>query len=247
MELLAACHVHSDWSYDGTWSLGALATTFASRGYRVLMMTEHDRGFSPGRLLEFRRACREASSTKLFVLPGIEYSDPENRVHVLVWGEIPFLGEGLTTEALLEAVEEHGGLAVLAHPSRRRAWELVTPAWTDLLLGIELWNRKYDGWSPSAVSEDLLSRASVLPFVGLDFHTSRQRFPLGMSLTIQGSVVDEPAILAALRRGACTPRVLGTALDASRFRRSRPVLEAAERGRRTLGRMKRFARTRLSE
>jgi hypothetical protein len=247
VEILAACHLHSDWSYDGSWSLGALTNAFGGRGYRVLMMTEHDRGFSEERLQEFRLACARASSADVFVLPGIEYSDPDNRVHVLVWGQIPFLGEGLGTDSLLDAVARHGGLAVLAHPARRRAWELVTPTWTDRLLGIELWNRKYDGWAPSASGRDLLSSASALPFVGLDFHTSRQMFPLGMSLTLEGPIVDEPSILACLRRRRCAPRVLGTSLDAPRFRRSRPALEVAERGRRTLARIRRLARAHLSE
>src|SRR5580765_6217960 len=104
MEVLAICHVHSEWSYDGSWSLAALSAKFAQRGCRVLMMTEHDRGFTAGRFDEYRRACADASSGKILVVPGIEYSDAANRVHVLTWG-VPFLGEGLPTSELLEAVK----------------------------------------------------------------------------------------------------------------------------------------------
>src|SRR5215475_11849032 len=35
----------------------ALAAKFSQRGCRILMMTEHDRGFSQLRLEEFRRTC----------------------------------------------------------------------------------------------------------------------------------------------------------------------------------------------
>src|ERR1700690_1085346 len=121
MEVLAASHIHSDWSYDGSWSLQALSKRFCERGYRVLMMTEHDRGFTPDRFAEYREACAEASSPEMLVMPGIEYSDADNRVHVLVWG-VPFLGEELPTAEMLEAVRLANGVAVLAHPSRRSAW-----------------------------------------------------------------------------------------------------------------------------
>jgi hypothetical protein len=246
VELLAACHLHSSWSYDGSWTLEALASTFARREYRVLMLTEHDRGFSEHRYRELRQACARASSSCVFVLPGIEYSDPDNRVHVLVWGDLPFLGEGLGTDVLLEAVARHGGHAVLAHPARRRAWECYQPAWAELLLGVEVWNRKYDGWAPSAKGTELLASASVLPFVGLDFHSRQQMFPLGMALTIDSARVDEAAIFACLQRRRCAPRVLGTGLDAPRFRRSLPVLEAAERSRRIVAGLKRYAGARLA-
>ena len=153
MQILAACHVHSSWSYDGSWSLDSLALAFARRGCRVLMMTEHDLGFNAHRFAEYRDACARATSEHIFVLPGIEYSDTDNRVHVLVWG-VPFLGEGLTTEAVLDAVAHHGGVAVLAHPSRKAAWECFKPEWAQRLLGVEAWNRKYDGWAPSERAAD---------------------------------------------------------------------------------------------
>ena len=98
MEVLAACHVHSAWSYDGSWSLEALSAKFRHHGCRILMMTEHDRGFSASRLDQYRDACAQASSDKILIVPGIEYSDAANRVHVLVWGKSPFPGRGPTDE-----------------------------------------------------------------------------------------------------------------------------------------------------
>jgi hypothetical protein len=74
MGVLATCHVHSVWSYDGTWSIEHLATAFNERGSRVLMMTEHDRGFTEARFEEYRDACAEASSGSLYVLPGTRRS-----------------------------------------------------------------------------------------------------------------------------------------------------------------------------
>ena len=45
----AAVHVHSEWSYDGSWPLTRIATAFSRRGYRAVLMAEHDRGFDAHR------------------------------------------------------------------------------------------------------------------------------------------------------------------------------------------------------
>jgi hypothetical protein len=231
MEVFAACHVHSKWSYDGSWSLDALSARFIRRGYRLLMMTEHDRGFTADRLEQYREACSQASSNKILVMPGIEYSDATNRIHVLVWGPVPFLGEGLPTSEMLEAVQAANGLAVLAHPSRRDAWKSFEPSWADRLLGIEVWNRKYDGWAPSQTAPALLRTAGAIPFVGLDFHTQRQSFPLGMALDIHGDVSEE-AVLDSLRSRRCYARAFSLPLSQIKIRRALPVLNVAERSRR---------------
>ncbi len=175
-------------------------------------------------------------------MPGMEYSDPENRVHVLVWGRIPFLGEGLSTWAMLDAVKSEGGLAVLAHPSRRAAWECFEPRWADRLLGIEVWNRKYDGWAPGDTAPGLLERARAVPFVGLDFHTARQSFPLAMALDVQGPI-DEVSILDCLKARRCAPRAFGVPLSQQLFRTSVPLLNMAEQSRRTLASLRRKSRT----
>jgi hypothetical protein len=193
----AGCHVHSEWSYDGKWPLSKLVTQFGTRGYRVLLTTEHDRGWDQRRLDEYRHACAQASSDQVLLVPGIEYSDPDNVVHILVWGNVPFLGEGLATEHVLREVKAAHGIAVLAHPSRREAWKLFQESWCDALLGIEVWNRKSDGWAPGRHAIPLLRRTSLRPFVGLDFHTARQFFPLATELEIE-SPVSEEAVLACV-------------------------------------------------
>ena len=233
MEALAACHVHSDWSYDGSWSLADLSTKFSCQGYRVLMMTEHDRGFTASRLEEFRIACAKASSDKLLIVPGIEYSDPANRVHVLVWGRVPFLGEGLPTTEMLVAAKAANGLAVLAHPSRKKVWESFDPQWVDCLLGIEVWNRKYDGWAPSETSPALLQSSQAVPFVGLDFHTERQSFPLAMALDVDSGLTED-GVLDCLRLRRCSARAFGAPLDQNLLLKAMPALRIAERGRRTV-------------
>jgi glycosyltransferase involved in cell wall biosynthesis len=211
MALRAAVHVHSTWSYDGRWELPRIANIFASLGYNLLLMTEHDIGFSEERRRAHRDACRSASSDRILVVPGVEYSDASNTVHVLVWGDIPFLGAGIDTQRVLEQAADHGGVCVFAHPSRRAAWRTFQKEWLRYLTGIEVWNRKTDGWSPSVEACELISRTGALPFVGLDFHSARQLFPLMVMVNIEGKS-DEGKALEALRLGSFDCEVFGIKL-----------------------------------
>ena len=230
MTVLAACHVHSELSYDGSYTLEALSDKFSRAGYRVLLMTEHDRGFSPERLRQLRKLCDAASTSDLLVIPGIEYSDASNQVHILVWGDIPFLGENLPTRETLHRVKATGGVAVLAHPFRRNAWQCFEPSWGEALAGIEVWNRKYDGWAPSRIAQDLQRSVNAIPFVGLDFHTQKQFFPLAMAMDID-STVTELAVLDCIRARRVNPRVFGFDVDGELVRRALPILGVAEASR----------------
>jgi hypothetical protein len=194
---LAAPHVHSTWSYDGRWELPDLAAAFGKRGYAVVLMAEHDRGWDEERWTAYRAACAEASAAGALVVPGIEYASPDDAVHVPVWGNLPFLGAGVETGALLERAAALGGTSVLAHPQRREAWRRFDGAWLDHLAGIELWNRKYDGWAPSRTAVDLM-RDGLAAFVGLDFHSARQFFPLALELQLDGAPTVD-GVYSALR------------------------------------------------
>jgi hypothetical protein len=234
--ITAACHVHSDWSYDGKWTLPELAAQFGGKGYRVVMITEHDRGFTEARRLDHRAACAAASSEKALLLPGIEYSDDANRMHVLVWGNIPFLGEGLPTARLLQQVHAAKGIAVLAHPSRMQAWKHFDRKWADTLLGVEVWNRKTDGWAPSKTALPLLEGTRLLSFVGMDFHGIRQMFPLAMELDVREGVSEE-SVLACLRARRCRPMAFGRPLAEATSGLAGARRNVAESGRRTLAKI----------
>ncbi len=153
--------------------------------------------------LAHREACRMASSENILLIPGIEYSDPTNVIHLLVWGDVPFIGSRVEPEQVLAAAQEHGGITVLAHPSRKEAWKRFDPNWSPMLNGIEFWNRKADGWAPSKEAWELLRMSNAVPFAGLDFHDSRQFFPMTTILEMPG-LVDETTVLDVLR-GATRP------------------------------------------
>jgi len=237
----AACHIHSDWSYDGKWSLPDLSREFGRRGYRIIMMTEHDLGFTEARSLQHQEACALASTDNVLVVPGIEYSDAANIVHVLVWGPVPFLGEGVPTMELLKQVKAANGIAVLAHPSRKQAWRRFDPAWREALLGIEIWNRKTDGWAPSCTAASLFEGTSLLPFLGLDFHDRRQFFPLATELDLAPTFSQEE-LLSCFKAGRYRHLAFGRPFRYGLSRHHAFGLRVAERCRRTLGAMYRSAR-----
>jgi hypothetical protein len=231
-----AMHVHSEWSFDATWPLPRIAAEFARRRYRVVLLADHDRGFDPSRWDEYRDGCRAASTDQVLLIPGTEYADAANVVHVPTWGLPTMLGEGLPTAAVLDAVEAADAVAVLAHPVRRDAWRTIDPAWLPRFTGIEMWNRKYDGVAPSAPGRDLLRSASdALPVVSLDFHTSRQFFPLAMELDLSGAVTEE-SVLESLRNRHS--RSMAAGLPATAFGRGVPgvMTQFAERARRPVAR-----------
>lgn len=208
-----AVHVHSTWSHDGTRSLSEIAQLFRRLRYDAVMLCEHDTDFDAGRWQAYRAACRAASQDGAVLIPGMEYSDPDNVVHIPVWGAEAFLGRSRPTRDLL--ADLHGGtFAVLAHPERRDAWARFDPTWLESLAGVEIWNRKYDGVRLSHRGVDLIANHPRLrPTVGLDFHTRRQLFPF--ALQTPSAVVDVPSAVEAARHPLARWTVIG--LDVRRL------------------------------
>jgi hypothetical protein len=229
----AAVHVHTDWSYDGSWDLEALVGELKRRGYGAVLTAEHDRTFDAERWARYREACAAAAAAVgIPVCPGIEYSDADNVVHIPVWGvELPFLGAARPSAELIAAAADAGAVAVLAHPARRDAWRRLDPGSFERLTGVEVWNRKYDGWASNPVAAELAATHALTPFFGLDFHTQRQFFPLAMGIEAEPGVAGE-GLVEALREGRCRPLAFGG--DGSRFLHGpgRGAARAAESARR---------------
>ena len=205
----AATHVHSEWSYHARWPLRSIADQFARRGYDAVFMSDHERGFNELRWRAYRRACDEASDERIRLVPGIEYEDRQNVVHVGIWGSsVPFLGEARSTLDLLRAASSEGAAAVFGHPGRRDAITRYRPEWAEHLTGVEVWNRQYDGMAPNARAIRFAQQQRLAPFVSLDFHTRRQFFPLAMRLEIDGGISEEK-LIEAIRSGRSRPEAFG--------------------------------------
>jgi hypothetical protein len=231
-QVRVATHVHSDWSYDASWTLARIATAFSRRGYDAILMAEHDRGFDEDRWQTYRNACASASTPEIRLIPGIEYSDSSNAVHVPVWGDIPFLGEALDTTELLKRVEDTGGLGVLAHPRRHAVFDRIDPEWLPRLVGIELWNRRYDGYAPNHdVAELLADHPDLLPVSSLDFHTARHFHPLAMVFSLDQEV-SELAVTLALRQRRARPTAFRLPAESFAEGAAWPAMRELDRARR---------------
>ena len=234
----AVLHAHSLWSYDGSWQLDAIARLFARMGADAVLMTEHDTGFAPERFEEFRRACAAASRQGCLLVPGIEYSCPDNDIHILTWGLERFLAEHRPVHDTLSAVRDGGGIAVFAHPVRRDAWRLFQDAWVDRLDAIEIWNRKSDGLAPGDRAMELLRQTGLCPTVGVDFHRLKHLYPLSMGLTLApGADLTPKAVLDALRTGTGVPLAFGRPVLTPEGEPAR-LHPRLERARRTLKRLR---------
>jgi hypothetical protein len=201
VKVRAVAHIHSEWSDDGSWTLDRLAAAFQRRGRSVLLMCEHSRTFTEAKWAEYVEACAKASTDDVLVVPGLEYNDADNVVHIPVWGDVPFLSQTPEIGDVLAHTREADGVAVFAHPWRRNAWRRFDPAWAKDLTAVEIWNRKYDGWAPNREAVAYAKRLGLPPFVALDFHGPRQFFPLAMELTVAGAGLTRAGVEEALRGG----------------------------------------------
>lgn len=231
----AAAHVHSVWSDDGSRTLPQIASTFARLGHDVVLMSEHSRGFTAAKWQEYTIACQKASTDRLLLVPGIEYGDADDVVHIPVWGQVPFFGDGLPTGRLLAEASEAGGAAIWAHPWRRDAWRRFEPSWLEHLTAIEVWNRKYDGITPSRAALALAQREGLRGAVALDFHTRRQLFPLTLSVDIADRPT-ETKVFAALAEGRFAPLAFGVSVDHFTHGPGAAALRGLDRLRRTAAR-----------
>jgi hypothetical protein len=244
--LKSAAHVHSEWSDDASWPLSGIAETFARRGYDVVLMCEHSRGFTDEKWTDYWQACDEASTDRLLLVPGIEYGDEDDVVHIPVWGRVPFLGEAPPIGDLLARATRLGGTAVWAHPGRRDAWRRFEPSWREYLGGIEVWNRKYDGVAANQGSLALARSHGTRQVAALDFHTRRQLFPLSLAITLPEPVAgieDESAklgvddVYVALSAGSFCARGFGIPLDRLTSGPPALALSGLERARRAAARL----------
>lgn len=208
----AVFHAHSTWSYDGSWSLAEIARFFGRLGADAVFMTEHDTGFDPARWPDYVAQCAAASQGRCVLVPGIEYSSPDNDIHILTWGVSHFLAEHRPVLETLKAVAEQNGVAVFAHPIRRKAFAQFQMDWVPYLAGIELWNRKSDGIFYGQEASELIKKTELPATVGCDFHTLRNYYPLANRFECSSRAEIAQAGIDALKEGRIVPTVMGRPL-----------------------------------
>ncbi|NOQ21810.1 MAG: hypothetical protein GQ565_04055 [Candidatus Aegiribacteria sp.] len=138
IEKKAVLHVHTNAS-DGTGSIEQVIRMARDAGVNILGINDHN-------TLDARERGYGGWNSSLFVLAGAELEDSEENTHLLVYGidELPLT---LDTLEQISFVNEHGGIAIAAHPTeapgklpltRSYSWKAGNA--TDGLAGVEVWN-----------------------------------------------------------------------------------------------------------
>ena len=178
-------HIHSTWSYDGKYSLEELRTIFKKYNFDGMFTTEHDKGFSRDKWNNYIDICEKLSDENFKIVPGMEYSDPENIIHVQTWGEHEFAGELLPTHEMLEKIKDQNVFIVWGHPELKNGVNTFDFDLINKIDAIEIWNRKADGIKPSKISSKIAEDNGLIKIAALDFHSKKQLFPLYLKIDIK--------------------------------------------------------------
>ena len=216
-------HVHSSFSYDSKTDLADIARIAKAQGIRCVLMSEHNNKMDAAQMRAFVARCEALSDEQLLIVPGLELSFDDNYVHLLAFGVRDFIDSfapGCTFVSLIDAVRRAGGLAVLAHPSHRKAVGRIRPEDLERLDGIEVWNVKSGNrFVPTYV--DIRTLESVrranprsLAFAGLDWH-HLNRFSR-LVLRLETPSLTREAVLGSLKAGAYTIRSGAVSVPATR-------------------------------
>jgi hypothetical protein len=199
--LKAALHAHSTYS-DGEFTLSEIKHIFSGHGCSVICMTDHAESFDEPKLTDYIHECAALSDEQFSFVCGLEY-ECEQRMHILGYGATA-LARAKDPQRVIRHIEEHGGLAVVAHPK-----DTMFP-WIEsfdvLPLGIETWNSKYDGrYAPRPATFDLLlrlrnRRPDMRAFYGQDLHWKKQF--RGLFTQLECDSRTREAVLGALSAGA---------------------------------------------
>lgn len=200
-------HVHSSLSYDSPTDLADVAAIARRTGIGCVLMSEHNNTLDSRKVAELVARCRDLSSESCLLVPGLELSLDENRVHVLAYGVREYIASppGLDLAPLVQRIHQLGGIAVLAHPAHKTAWRRVNPEDLHRLDGVEIWNvknasRLFPHADDVALVRSLRqSGVRVAAFAGLDWHHLAHFERLVLRLEVDR--LEAPAVLSQLRLG----------------------------------------------
>ena len=225
-KIRGAFHLHSQYSYDGRIPLAEMASFLKSKGYSFGLMSEHNYHRSEKRYLcreelsNFIRECQSLSSPEFLLIPGLEYSCCDNKVHIVV---TPLADnsalEGIETpEQVIEKTRREKSLAFLVHPFFGEAYRRVSPEVFGKFDGFEVWNYNYQSRRGPSLSEcgqlkQWFKRPGVLAVAGLDLHR-REKFG-DVWIEMEVSSLNQEAVFGNLRQGKYTLSACGRHFDSA--------------------------------
>jgi predicted metal-dependent phosphoesterase TrpH len=204
MLIRGALHVHSSLSHDGTLTIAELAQWYRTRGYQFAALGEHSQDMDELKVRALVEQSSENSTSGFCVLPGIEFACK---------GGLHIVGIGLTSlfgvaepAAVIQAIHQHHGYAVLAHP-KRNGWKCPLHVVREIDAA-EIWNVGYDGkFLPSPQSVVGFRRLRqvnprLFAVAGHDFHRESGFYDVALEMDVP--CLSAASILQNLRLGQYT-------------------------------------------
>jgi predicted metal-dependent phosphoesterase TrpH len=201
MRIRGALHVHSILSHDGTMTIAEVAAWYKDRGYQFVAMGEHSQDMDDLKVRELIGQSERASSAQFCVVPGIEYA---------CRGGLHIVGIGVTSlipyfepVPVIDSIHEHGGYAVLAHPTRKGT--KVPGEVLGKIDAAEIWNIGNDGkFLPSSRSLKCFRNMRqmnprLLAVAGHDFHRKAGFYDVAIEMDV--AFLSSAAVLQNLRAG----------------------------------------------
>jgi glycosyltransferase involved in cell wall biosynthesis len=169
-------HAHTTWSHDGHLPLDAYVYLARRIDCSVVLLTEHEEsGWNDERYEAYKRACAQASTGDVRLVPGLEFS--QDGRHVLCYGLDRLPPRPSSIEELAGNVHLQGCILALAHPSKY-GWRIPSDIlrWVD---AVEIWNSKwiYDG-AAGPHPESLRLASPKRAVVGQDVHKLKHQSDL---------------------------------------------------------------------
>jgi hypothetical protein len=200
-------HVHSSFSYDSPTDLADIAAVARANGIGCVLMSEHNNTLDDEAVKALVDTCAAVSTPDCLVVPGLELSLDENRIHLLAYGVRRFIPslEARRLHPLIERIHELDGAAVLAHPAHKEAWKRVSPDDLAGIDGMEVWNVRNGGrYCPhevevAAVGALRQQGRRMHAFAGLDWHYLSHFERLVLRVAVPA--VEASLVLRELRAG----------------------------------------------
>lgn len=207
-------HLHTEYSYDGNYTLSDIAGLAKKHGHSFILLTEHNDDFNDDKMKRFVSACKHFSSDSMLIIPGLEVNCDFGR-HILALGVTRRI-ETASPDHVVESIKENGGLAIIPHPCLYQFRSFLASA--ENLNGVEVWNSRYDGtWAPNPRSFSLLRRLrhenpNIFAYAGQDAHSLSDVSDLRVTMELES--ITEYEILFSLARGRFTVGKRKTLFDA---------------------------------
>lgn len=177
MGIIGAVHIHTNYSHDGRDSIADLRAWAAERGIGFLGLTDHAEDFDQSVFQRYVAECREASDSRVTVIPGLEYRfGGFPGLHLLALGLREWM-EPATPAEFFRLAADRADFTIAAHPV---LYGYVAPAevWAQVD-AVEVWNAAYNTrYLPDPKAMRLLRqvrarRPGVVGTAGLDQHDRR--------------------------------------------------------------------------